>query len=331
MKRFIILLFSVFFLCGCQKKLISQTDFVLDTVVKIMVYDTDKTDKEKEEIISEAISLCRDYEKVFSKTIASSDVGRINNNPKEGEEVSWDTVRLVEKSLYYSDLTGGRFDITIAPVTELWDFKSGEANVPRDEDIQAALELVGYENVSAYGNRVVIDKEGAKIDFGGIAKGYIADKVAEFLKEKGVKAAIIDLGGNITCVGKNTNGNMFKVGVQKPFSDTGELAAVIECEDISVVTSGIYQRYFEKDGKIYHHILDTSTGYPVDNELNSVTIITKNAADADALSTSCLILGLDEGLKLIESTEDCEAVFITKDNEVVLTSGMGDKINYTLN
>ena len=164
----------------------------------------------------------------------------------------------------------------------------------------------------------------AKIDLGGIAKGYIADQVKNYLVEEGIEHAYINLGGNILTLGGKTDDSNFRIGIQKPFAEDGTVMAVLPVSDKSIVSSGNYERYFKKDGKIYHHILDPSTGYPIENNLNQVTIISDKSVDGDALSTTCYALGLDEGLKLIQSMDNIEAVFITNDNTIYKSS---DSVN----
>ena len=154
------------------------------------------------------------------------------------------------------------------------------------------------------------------INLGAIAKGYIADKMKDYLLEEGVESAIIDLGGNVLCVGQRPDGSPFRIGVQMPFADRSETAAVMEISDKSVVSSGIYERYFEQDGVLYHHILNPSTGYPYENDLVSVTIISDESVDGDGLSTTCFALGLDKGMELINSLPDVQAVFITEDYQL---------------
>ena len=165
-------------------------------------------------------------------------------------------------------------------------------------------------------------KKNTQVDLGGIAKGFIADKLKNYMVSEGVTSAIINLGGNVLTIGDN-NGDDFTIGIKKPFSKKeNEYSAKIKIKDKSVVTSGSYERYFKKDGKIYHHILNPKTGYPVENNLNSVTIISENSEYGDAYSTACFVLGLDKGMKFIEQQNDTEAIFITKDNKFHLTSGL---------
>ena len=159
------------------------------------------------------------------------------------------------------------------------------------------------------------------IELGAIAKGFIADKLKEYLAGSGVTSGTINLGGNVLCIGKKTDGTPFRIGIQQPFADRNEIITAIKAEDISVVSSGIYERYFKKDGKIYHHILDPSTGYPYNNGLEAITIISKKSTDGDALSTTCFALGLEKGMEFAESLSGVYAVFITEDGEMHYSEG----------
>jgi len=176
-------------------------------------------------------------------------------------------------------------------------------------------------------NTIQISNENTMLDVGGIAKGYVADKLKEYLVEHGVKNAIIDLGGNVLLIGSKPDNSYFNIGIAKPFAENSDTIAIVRTNDKSIVTSGNYQRYFYKEDKLYHHILNPQTGYPVDNELTSVTIISDKSIDGDALSTSCFVLGIEESLRLIESIDGIEVIFIDKNNTITLSSGLSQKNN----
>lgn len=325
MKKIILLIAALFCLTGCQKTEypVSGTDFVLNTVSTIDIYAYDGNEK-PENIISSCFTYIRQLENELSRTIETSDIARLNNSNGEVVEISDETADVLEKSIHYSELSGGAFDVTIARVSSLWDFTSGEGIVPEDSEIKAAIETVGYENIELMrdksGNFASL-KNGAQIDLGAIAKGYIADKSAQFLKENGVKAGIVNLGGNNLVFGEKESGDPFRIGVQSPTATTGEFTGVISFKDMSAVTSGAYQRFFVKDGVTYHHILDPETGYPAETDIASVTIICKDSVDADALSTSAFILGSEQAVELMDSLDYACAVIITNDGETILTDG----------
>ena len=291
-------------LCGCNSGETenSETRFLLDTVCTVTADCGD-------DIINGAFSLCENLERTLSKTVTDSDVYKLNNT--EGfVSVSDGTLKTVERALYYSELSGGKFDITIAPVSALWDFKNQV--IPSKDEISEALQNVDYHSIEIKNGEI---SSGTKqIDLGGIAKGYIADRATEYLKENGAENALVNLGGNICMIGG------YNIGIQKPFDDS--VIASIALKDKCVVTSGIYERYIESDGKIYHHILDPKTGYGAENELASVTVIGEKAVDCDALSTVCMLLGTESGMDIINNTADTEAVFIDRENNITLSSGL---------
>ncbi|MCD7725797.1 MAG: FAD:protein FMN transferase [Clostridiales bacterium] len=312
----------------------SSTGFFLDTVVTITLYgDTDST------AMDGCFELLGQYEQMLSRTIEGSDVWNINHSSGEATTVNEETADLIETALEYSQLTDGAFDITITPLVELWDIDgksellaeggtedsseevSTSSLIPSEEEIASALSHVDYTVVSVDGNTVTLSDPEAEIDLGGIAKGYIADSLKDYLLSQGIEHALINLGGNVLTVGTKSDGSAWKIGIQKPFGESSDIIAVVECTGESVVTSGTYERYFEIDGTIYHHILDPATGSPVDNGLTSVTILSDSSTNCDALSTACFVLGMEDGMELIENLENVEALFITEDETLYRTSG----------
>ena len=301
--------FLIFILCtlsGCKRnpEPVTRTDFVLDTVATVTVYDIAEKDR-AEHILNEAFSEIRRYEKLFSAEIGDSDVAKINRAKGEKTVVSPETAELIGIALKYSELSDGAFDITIRPVSGLWDFKDPEAVPPDKADIEEALTHVGYEKIvlDEKESSVFLSDSEAEIDLGGIAKGYIADKVKEFLIENGVGSAIINLGGNVLLIGSKPGNVPFSVGIEKPFSGE-QMIMILEVSDVSMVTSGNYERYFKYKDKLYHHILDTKTGYPVENGLNSVTVLTDRSVDGDALSTAFFCVGSEGAAALEEKLKE---------------------------
>ncbi len=300
------MLLFLLLLCGCTQngQENSESRFLLNTVAQITADCSDQT-------LNGAFALCEELEKTLSRTVENSDVSRLN--AAEGfVPVSAHTLRVVDRALYYAELSGGRFDITICPVSMLWDFQNKV--VPNRDEIAAALQNVDYHSISVREDAIALN--GKKIDLGGIAKGYVADRVIDYFKENNVEKALVNLGGSISVIGEYT------VGIKTPFKNT-VLLAVPLCDGCAV-TSGIDQRYIKQDGAFYHHILDPATGVGVENELASVTVLGSNlcAMDCDALSTVCMLLGTEEGLSLINSTRETEAVFISREGEVTLSAGL---------
>lgn len=321
---FIITMLSVLTLTACSATGsysaggISQTEFYLDTVVTLTVYET-----EDKSILQDAFSLIADYESMLSRTREGSDIWNINHSAGTPTKVSAETISLLQTALNYCELSDGAFDITIAPVTDLWDFHGeGSGNVPDQEQLAEALSHVNYNNVKITGNMVTLSDPRAAIDLGAIAKGYIGDRVKDFLLSKGITSGMINLGGNVLVIGEKPDGSLWKIGIRKPFSKDGsELSAVVSAADQSVVTSGTYERYFIKDNTLYHHILNTQTGYPARTGLSSVSILSDGSAKGDALSTICFLLGPEKGMDLIEKTDGVEALFITEEGELLYSSG----------
>lgn len=312
-------LIMVVTLNGCtvppKSESLTMTGTYFDTVVQIEVWGADQ------EIMEHCRQMCEDYEQMLSATIETSEISRINNAGGEPVEVSDETAGLIEEGIKYGDISDGQFDITIASATDLWNFTDNEEKIlPDPDELAEAVTHIDYHCIKVEGNTVTLTDPEARIDLGGIAKGYIADRLKEYLKDEGIEHALIDLGGNMLTLGRRYDGNDFRIGIQKPFADTGTAMAVVSVNDKSVVTSGDYERYFEKDGVIYHHILDPDTGYPVQNDLDQVTIISDQSVDGDALSTTCFAMGLEDGLELIRSLDSIEAVFVTKDGEMHTSS-----------
>ena len=311
---------------------VSATAIKLNTAVTVTIYDS-----QDRELLTECMNLCDKYEKIFSRTASDSELYQLNQReltPVAGTEdtfqVSDPLAELIRKGLYYSELSEGAFDIAIEPLTSLWDFTAEDPQVPEDRLIQEALTKCDYHNVSVSdNNEVILKTEDTAIELGAIAKGYIADRLKDYLISQGVKSAIINLGGNVLCIGGKPDDSSFKIGIQKPFADRSETIAVMDIKDKSVVSSGVYERCFEQDGTLYHHLLNPRTGYPYDNGLIAVTIISDESVDGDALSTTCFALGLEDGMKLAESLDNVQAFFVTSDYEIHYTKDFQKEITVT--
>lgn len=323
---------------------ISISSIKLNTAVQITIYDS-----QDKALLDDCLALCDKYELIFSRTNEKSELYKLNHRkdvsdgdfstggpttpyPVSGTADTWhiseDLAALLFEGLDITRESDGAFDIAIAPLTSLWDFTAEDPEVPDDAAIQKALPLCSSDGVTIDGEDITLPSDDIQFDVGAIAKGYIADRLKDFLIKKGVKSAIINLGGNVLCIGSKPDGTPFKIGIQKPFADRNETEAVMDITGKSVVSSGIYERCFKQDGKLYHHILNPQTGYPYDNGLISVTIISDQSVDGDALSTTCFALGLEDGLKFAEK-KGVQAVFITEDYELHYTDGFRDEIRVT--
>lgn len=323
---------------------ISISSIKLNTAVQITIYDS-----QDKALLNDCLALCDKYELIFSRTNEKSELYKLNHRkdvsdgdfgtdgpttpyPVSGTADTWhiseDLAALLSEGLDITRESDGAFDIAIAPLTSLWDFTAEDPEVPDDAAIQKALPLCSSDGVTIDGEDITLLSDDIQFDVGAIAKGYIADRLKDFLIKKGVKSAIINLGGNVLCIGSKPDGTPFKIGIQKPFADRNETEAVMDITGKSVVSSGIYERCFKQDGKLYHHILNPQTGYPYDNGLISVTIISDQSVDGDALSTTCFALGLEDGLKFAEK-KGVQAVFITEDYKLHYTDGFRDEIRVT--
>lgn len=218
-------------------------------------------------------------------------------------------------------MSSGTLDPTIGPLVELWGIGSETASVPSKESIEELLSLVNYRNVllDSETNSVFLILEGMKLDLGAIVKGYVADEIVSILDENHINSAIINLGGNVYVKGKRSDGSPWRIGIQNPFEARGAYLGIAEVVDQTVVTSGIYERFIEKDGVIYHHILNPSDGYCVENDLASVTIISTSSIEADSYSTVLFALGLEEGMRFANDS-GINAIFITRDRKVYLSN-----------
>ena len=321
------LLCSSIFLGGCSspKDQISKTDFYFDTVITITLYDAAY---EKE--LEHCFSMAAKYENLFSAQKGNTEIWQINHSNGKPVTVSDETIALLEAGIEYSKKSNGTFDITVGKLSSLWDFSENSAkHLPSEDEIAAALATIDYHNVIIDGNTVTLTNPDAAIDLGGIAKGYIADQMKAYLNKQGITSGLINLGGNVLCVGPKTGEEKtYTIAIQKPFSEDGTVLATVKVSDASVVTSGTYQRYFEVNGKRYHHILDLTTGYPCNNTLDSVTIISKKSVDCDALSTTVFLMGLDDGLSYVENLSGVEAIFVTTSGDIKYTSGIGKTIPF---
>ena len=320
-----LILAAVLLLSGCgaktEEQSISRTDFCFDTVITITLFGT-----EDQALLDKCFSLAKVYESLFSTTIPSSDIARINQSASTPVEVDEDTAELLTIGKHYFDLTDGRFALTIGALSSLWGLSGAPTDevftVPSEGAIENALDTVDDDMLEISGRTVTLHDPEARLDLGGIAKGYVADRLKIYLTTHGVTSAIINLGGNVLTIGGKPDDKPFLIGIQEPFSEEGVPIAACYVKDRSLVTSGVYERFREVDGKLYHHILDTKTGCPASNSLLSVTILSPESVDGDALSTAVFTMGLDLGMAYVEELSSVDAIFITDDLQIHTTSGI---------
>lgn len=323
----IIILISTAGLTGCAQQPISQSSFLLDTYVTVTVYGSKHIFPQKaKDALQGSLDLCRHYEQLLSKTIGTSEISAINHRKPgtKSMEVSPDTASVIARGLDYSRMSDGAFDLTVEPLTSLWDFKTADPQVPAADKIRADVAKVDYQAIRVKKNQVEFARDDVRVDLGAIAKGFIADRMKEYLEENGITSAVINLGGNVLCLGERPEEQPFKIGLQRPFADRSEPVAALNIRGMSVVSSGVYERHFVKDGVNYHHILDPRTGYPYENGLVQVSIISEESVDGDGLSTTCFALGLNKGTALLDSMDGVYGIFITEDGQLHYSEGAAD-------
>lgn len=291
------------------------TGFYFDTVVTFTLYGADAT------LMDDLQSACRRYENLLSRTIADSDVGRINAAGGETVTVDPETAHILTRALEISRMTDEAFCVTIAPLTSLWDFSGGTQRMPTEEERLAALPLVDDSKLVVDGNQVSLPA-GMQIDLGGIAKGYIADELAKMCENRSY-GALLNFGGNVYVTGAKPDGSLYRVGVRDP-QNTASSLAVVSLGPGTVVTSGVYERCFEKDGVFYHHILDPQTGLPAQTDLTSATIVGQSSMDADALATALIVMGKEKALAFCEE-KGLDAMLIDWEDQVFCTQGFAEK------
>lgn len=304
---------------------VAETTFLMGTVAKITIYDEVKDKQVFQDIFDRLTDI--EQRMTINDEVPDSEMIRLNKAAgKEFVQLSPDTFAVLSKAKFFSELSQGKFDITVGPIVKLWNIGSDDARVPGDDEIAKKLPLVDHNELvlDSASNSAKLNKEGMIVDLGAIAKGYAADEAAQILKDAGIQHAIVNLGGNVVAINTKPDGSLWRLALQDPYELRGTSMGVVLLNDQTLVSSGTYERYLEVDGKTYHHLLDPDTGYPGENGLVSVSIITKKSIDADALSTGTFLLGLEKGMKFIEELPDTEAIFITSDKNVYVTSGVNN-------
>jgi len=291
----LIIIFSICF-TSCERTADPRTEALMGTVCTVNAYD-DGT----KSLYDELFARLHEIDETFSVTIDSSEISEINKAAGERSvSVSSDTAYVVRSALAFAELTGGAFDPTVGPLVKIWGINTDHARVPEKSEIDAVLPLINWRDVSvADDNTVMLKRRGMALDLGGIVKGYAADELTKILKARKVRRAIVDLGGNIFVYGKKKDGSPWRVGIKDPNDPEGVPAIVLNVANSTIVTSGVYERFFTENGVRYHHILDAKTGYPASSGLLSSTIVCESSMAADALSTSVFVLGKESGMELL--------------------------------
>ncbi|MGL4850725.1 MAG: FAD:protein FMN transferase [Clostridium sp.] len=306
--------------CGeKEEKIHSRTELFMGTAINIKIYDGN------EKVLDKIFEEVEEIEDKASINKGGTEVDNINKNAGiKSVKVSNDVFEIIKTGMKYSSMAEGNYDITVGPLVKLWSIGLPEARKPSDKEIGQALEKINYKNLELNEEKkeIYLKEKGMLLDLGSIAKGYTADRITEILREEGVNKAIVDLGGNIYAFGEKNENEKWKIGIQNPFSDRGDVVGAIKVKDKSIVTTGIYERFLERDGEKYHHILNPKTGYPYESNIGGVSIISDKSIDGDALSTLVFTLGIEKGLQFVEGIEGVECIFVDKDKNIYLSSGI---------
>lgn len=316
------LLAAIFLFVSCSQKSISDNRFVLGTVCSVTINGTDD-----EELLSSSFDLLYEIDRRISRFDEDSWIYRINENAgRSAVSVPRDVYELIKASLEMAEKTDGVFNPAIGPLSALWGFGTDSARVPERAEIEAVLPLLDWHAITLSDDdlSVFLEKEGMALDLGAVGKGWACDELRDYLLERGVESALINLGGNIAVIGSN-GGEPWRIGIQRPFADTGSYFTVVSVENASVVVSGGYQRYIEKDGVFYHHILSSETGYPAETDLTSAAVICQSSTLADMLSTTLFASGHDKALEIADEF-GVRTILLTDDLEVTDFDGKDSQI-----
>lgn len=278
-------------------------------------------------VLKKASQYMRKFEKQLNFYDENSEISLINKSSgKSFIKVSEDTFNIIKAAKYYSELTSGVFDPTVAPLIKAWSINSSSPKILSSEEVDSMKYLVNYKDIilDEKNLRVMLLKKDMKIDIGGIAKGYIADKIIELYKENGINSGIINLGGNVKVLGRKEEDLMWTVGIVKPEKHTDENVAALSIEDMSVVTSGAYERAVEYNGRLYHHIINPVTGFPAETDLKSITIVSRDSLKGDALSTPLFIMGKYRAYEFMKYNK-ISGIMITDDDKIIITKDLLDR------
>lgn len=320
----IMIIISQLLSCSKEPPIFKKSKFLMDTVVTITAVGQ-KEDVEK--AIDATFSEIERLESLLSGFKEGNDIDRINKSAGiKPVKVDKDVIKVIIKAKEVSEMTGGTFDITIGPLSSLWGFGIKENYLPQEKEVKKLLPLVDYKNlfVDEDKSEIFLKRKGMGIDLGGIAKGYAADRGINVLKEKGIKAGIVAVAGDIRVFGNRPDGKPWHIGIKHP-REKDKILTTIDLVDSSISTSGDYERFFIKEGIRYHHILDPKTGYPATG-CQSVTIIAREGILVDALATGVFVLGPEKGMEFIESKEGLEGIIVDSKGRVTISSGLKGKI-----
>ncbi len=297
----------------------------MGTLVEISTYE--KNEEIAQETIQKAFKEIQRLESLMSTHIPGSEVSQINQAAgKTPVTVSKEVFEVIERAIYWAEKTQGAFDITIGPAQELWNFDA--PSLPSKISIDNAVAKINYRNIQLGEQNIFLPEIGMKLHLGAIAKGYAVDKAVQVLKENKILNALINAGGDLKAIGNRSDKYPWKIGLQHPRKPESILAS-FSISEKAVATSGDYQKYFELDGKRYHHILDPKTGYPFSDSM-SATVIAKSVMDADALSTALFVLGQKKGAELLDSLTEIEGIHVNAKGEISTSKNISSIKDFSL-
>ncbi len=321
----------IYTLSGCsntdrlnREQPFERNDFIMGTIVSQRIYG-----KNAEKAAVKVVERLKEIEESMTVNAPGGEINKLNENSGKSKVIlSSDSYHVLKTGVKYSVLTDGAFDVTIGPLVKLWGIYSEHPRIPAQAEIERVKELVDYRDIifNEANRGVMLKKAGQMADLGGIAKGFGGDEAIRIYRDWGIKSAYVNLGGNIVALGNKPDGSKWRVGIQDPRGLQGAYIAIIPVADKTVVTSGDYERYFEEGGVRYHHILDPRSGYPARTKLISSTIIADKSIDADALSTSVFVMGLDKGMEFVEGIKGVEALFVDENRKIYVTDGLRKKV-----
>lgn len=334
MKKITLLIFCVLFFVSCAQNSNFLAFESMNTFMTLKTYGK-KSSKANLKIKSRIL----DLENCFSTTRPRSDIYKINQTDGDFEFTDEDTARLALYAFGMAKKTGGALNPALYPIVKAWGFTTGEYKIPSESEILSILpcadfskikiQEISFENAEKSEKKFIVQKPaGAMIDFGAVAKGFAGDEAVKILESCGIESAILDLGGNIVAFGAKPDGTEWNVGIKNPWGGENP-AAGLKIRNKNVVTSGGYERFFVgADGKKYIHIFDGKTGHPVENELESVSVVSESGVYADALSTALFVMGTEKAIDFWKSNRDFDMILITKDKRIFFTKSINKKISF---
>ncbi len=324
MKKIIVLFAIILFLTACnsgdENIEVSKDFFAMDTYMSLSA-----TSVSPETALDESYHMILEIENLISRTNEESDIYRLNQSNGAVVVVSDLTYEILSIAVECAEKTEGAFDPTICAITDLWGIGTEEAAVPTEEEIGLALETVSYENIVLLGENQVQLLNGAQVALGARGKGYAADQVVEIYEENEILYGVISLSGNVYVYGEKVDGSLWNIGITDP-DDTSEISITLQTQQTSIVTTGAYERYFEEDGIIYHHIFDAETGYPCETDIKSVTVISENSTIADIYATALFVMGYEEAIAFAQGIEEMSVIIVNEKDEVYVSDAVKDYV-----